>query len=140
MHPSFAACLLLSIAACGGDATSGEAGDATAADVGDVTTIDVDADVGADCGPTFQCCYACDDDTPSLAECVDGKRVCPAGLKPASELVCPCYSMKCVTPPYHASCVACDGGTAPSTCDVDANVFVCPPGMHEVDALDASCD
>jgi hypothetical protein len=123
-----AVAVLVLLIACGGDSTPADAGDATAAEAGE------------DCGPIFMCCSACDDDTPTGAICVDGQRACPSGLKPESDLICPCYSVKCVTPPYRPQCVACDGGGALSTCDVDANVFVCPAGMHSVDDLDASCD
>ena len=119
------ACALLG---CGSAKSSADAGDATARDAEE------------DCGATFKCCSACDDDTPSKSICVGGKPQCPAGMKQPSELVCPCYSMSCSLPPYHAGCVSCDGGSAPSTCDVDANVFVCPAGMHSIDDLDASCD
>jgi hypothetical protein len=117
------------ILACGGGGSSADAGDATT------------SDVEVDCGATFICCSACDDDTRKKSICVDGKPQCPAGMKQPSEWVCPCYAMSCSLPPYHASCISCDGGpAAPSTCDVDANVFVCPAGMHSVDDLDAACE
>jgi hypothetical protein len=61
-------------------------------------------------------------------------------MKQPSEFVCPCFQINCALPPYHASCVSCDGGSASSTCDVDANVFVCPAGMHSADDLDAACE
>ena len=115
---------LLVLTACGSDPSTG----------GDATT----SDAGEDCGATFYCCSACDDDALRKAICVDGKRACPAGLTPQSELVCPCYPAACSLPP--PPCVACDGGETQQTCDVDANVFRCPAGMHSMDDLDASCE
>ena len=114
--------------ACGGDTSTSDAGDAT--------TNDVEA--GEDCGAKSACCSACNDDALKKEICVDGKPVCPAGLKHPSEFVCPCYAVSCSLPP--PPCVACDGGHIAPTCDIDANAFTCPVGTYPYDDLDASCD
>ena len=105
------------------------------ADAGDAAT-----EAASCAGERFECCSACDDDTPAMSVCVNGQMQCPGGTVPASSLSCPCFAFACSLPPERPQCVTCDGGGAQSSCNADAGEFECPPGSHDVNDLDAGCD